>query len=192
MIITLREIQSRIRMGALGVEPEPNWSEAGPCDIPVRLSADFVVLREHANTQRLCDKLALTRPGAPGMTSFPAAQAARYVIPPNGRVAVRSLERLVMPCDLAALVALRSTYARLGLVTSPTLVDPGFEGHLVLEICGGAFPIEVGAGDALFKLVFFNLRARAEPYSGHFQFQDAVLIPECTSSARSPEPSGDS
>jgi len=100
-----------------------------------------------------------------------------FVIQPYMKVLVSTLEYIKMPVNIAALVELRSTFARLGLSIPPTIVDAGFEGQLTLEIHGGAFPVILRKGTRFAHVVFMDVRGEPVPYKGRYQGQRGVTLP---------------
>ena len=55
------------------------------------------------------------------------------LIPPNSFALASSLEYFKMPRNITGLVTAKSTYARCGLGTPPTVLEAGWHGNLVLE-----------------------------------------------------------
>ena len=55
------------------------------------------------------------------------------LIPPNSFALASSLEYFKMPRNVTGLVTAKSTYARCGLGTPPTVLEAGWHGNLVLE-----------------------------------------------------------
>lgn len=56
------------------------------------------------------------------------------VIPAHGYILGRSHEYLRLPSHLAARCVGKSTYARCGIIVNTTPLEPGWKGHLTLEI----------------------------------------------------------
>ena len=79
-----------------------------------------------------------------------------------------TLETVSLPDDLAARVEGKSSLGRLGLLTHATagFVDPGFTGHVTLELSNVAtLPIMLWPGMKIGQLAFFRLSSSAEnPY----------------------------
>lgn len=84
-----------------------------------------------------------------------------------------SLERVVMPNRICAFVHDKSTWARRGVAVQNTHVDPGFRGHLTIELSNhGQEEYLIIAGTPICQLVFHMLDAPARrPYSGKYQDQ---------------------
>lgn len=60
--------------------------------------------------------------------------AQSLVIPPQGFVLGSILEHMVVPLDLVGVVHDKSTNARLGITLQNTVIEPGWEGYLTVEI----------------------------------------------------------
>ena len=101
------------------------------------------------------------------------------IVYPDERVLVNTLEYVALPDDLMGFCCLRSTFARLGLFTPPTIIDAGFEGELVIELVGGAFPVKLYKGQRFLHVVFCKLTSPVEkPYRGQYQRQRGVVLPK--------------
>lgn len=100
-----------------------------------------------------------------------------FVLQPYMKVLVSTLERVGMPDDVAGLIELRSTFARLGLSIPPTVVDAGFEGQITLEVHGGAFPVVLRRGMRFAHVVFYRVEGPPAPYRGRYQGQRGVTLP---------------
>lgn len=94
-------------------------------------------------------------------------------------VLASTLERFCMPIDVQARVADKSTWARRGLAVQNTVIDPGWEGWLTLEITNhGLDPIHVAAGDPICQIIFEWLDfPTVQPYRGKYQEQPAQAVP---------------
>lgn len=91
-----------------------------------------------------------------------------------------TLEAVTLPDDLAARVEGKSSLGRLGLLTHATagFVDPGFSGHVTLELSNVAtLPIVLWPGMKIGQLCFMRLTCAAEHpygsavYGSHYQGQ---------------------
>jgi len=101
-----------------------------------------------------------------------------FIIYPNEHVLLHTMEYIKMPRDLMAFVNLRSSFARIGFILPPTIVDANFEGELTIELIGGNFPIKLYKGDRFLHLVFAKLMTPAKkPYEGKYQGQKGVQVP---------------
>lgn len=101
-----------------------------------------------------------------------------FVVYPNEHVLLHTLEYIKLPNDLMAFVNLRSSYARIGLLIPPTVVDAGFEGQLTIELIGGNFPVKLYAGERFIHLIFAKTSGPVErPYKGKYLGQKGVQYP---------------
>ncbi len=91
-----------------------------------------------------------------------------FILHPGEFVLGSSFEVVTLPDDLAARLEGKSSLGRLGLLTHSTagFVDPGFSGHVTLELSNVAtLPIKLWPGMKVGQLCFFRLSSPAEnPY----------------------------
>ena len=90
----------------------------------------------------------------------------------NGRFALASaIEEFQMPPNLMGVVHDKSTWARQGLSVFNTIIEPGWEGFLTLELDykrDGILCIPAGSGIA--QVIFHQIKEVAE-YNGKYQNQ---------------------
>ena len=79
-----------------------------------------------------------------------------------------------MPRDCLAYVKDKSTWARLGVLVQNTVIEPGWRGHLTLELsCEGNGTIHIPAGSPIAQIVFHKLDEPTEqPYPEDGKYQD--------------------
>lgn len=84
-----------------------------------------------------------------------------------------TMESVKMPDNLAAFVQGRSSIGRIGLtVQNAGFVDPGFYGHITLELKNDApVPIILKPGYPVAQLVFFDCSPVKNPYAGKYNGQ---------------------
>ena len=110
---------------------------------------------------------------------YEVEEGSEFIIYPNERVLLHTLEYIKLPPELMGFVNLRSTYARLGMALPPTIIDGGFEGQLTIELIGGSFPVKLYAGKRFIHVVFAKLTSPVEkPYQGIYQGQRGVTLPK--------------
>jgi dCTP deaminase len=100
-----------------------------------------------------------------------------FVLQPYMKVLVTTLEYVKMPDDVAGLIGVRSTFARLGVSIPPTLIDAGFEGELTIEIHGGAFPVVLRKGMRFAHVAFYRIEGEPVRYLGKYLGQRGVTLP---------------
>lgn len=84
-----------------------------------------------------------------------------------------TLEDFRIPTNVVGYVVDKSTYARRFVTAFNTLLDPGWEGNLTLELANiGEKVIDIRAGDPIAQIVFHWLDESTDlPYSGKYQYQ---------------------
>jgi dCTP deaminase len=93
-----------------------------------------------------------------------------YTLKPGEYVLVETIERVRMPCNLAARVLNRSTIFRCGCTLVNALVDPGYNGTLTFglkNLSDRDFTIEVGSRIA--QIVFEEVDGATKGYDGRYQ-----------------------
>ncbi len=103
------------------------------------------------------------------------------LIPPNSYVLGRSVEYFRMPDNLLAIVLGKSTYARSGIIVNVTPLEPGWEGHVTIEI-GNATPLpaKVYADEGIAQVVFLKGETPDTSYAdkqGKYQHQRGITLP---------------
>jgi dCTP deaminase len=95
------------------------------------------------------------------------------ILRPGDFALASTLERFTMPDDLLARVADKSSWARKGLTAQNTVVEPGWEGYLTLELANhGPNTIRIEAGSPIAQILFELLDEPTEqPYAGKYQNQ---------------------
>ena len=87
-----------------------------------------------------------------------------------------TLETVKLPHNVVGLIKDKSTWARRGLSVFNTLIDPGFEGQITLELKNqGADPIRLPIGVGIAQIMFFECDPVDVPYSGKYQGQEGVV-----------------
>jgi len=110
---------------------------------------------------------------------YECRKADEFVIEPNGRYLLATLEYLKVPPELMGFVELRSSFARLGLYIPPTIIDGGFEGQITIELLGSTFPVKLRKGMRFLHVVFSKVTSPiTKPYSGRYQGQRGATPPK--------------
>ncbi len=162
MLLSDRDILSEIEAKRIVIEP---YDEAmiQPSSIDFRLDRFFRVFENHRypHIDPAADQSDLTREVEP-------AGDEPFILHPGEFVLGSTFEVVTLPDDLAARVEGKSSLGRLGLLTHATagFVDPGFSGHVTLELANVAtLPIKLYPGMKIGQLCFFRLSSPAEhPY----------------------------
>ncbi len=174
MLLSDRDILAELDAGRIRMEP---YDEAmlQPSSIDVRLDRFFRVFENHRypHIDPAADQSDLTREVEPeGEEPF--------ILHPGEFVLGSTYEVVTLPDDVAARVEGKSSLGRLGLLTHATagFVDPGFSGHVTLELANVAtLPIKLYPGMKIGQLCFFRLSSPAnhpygsEKYGSRYQGQ---------------------
>lgn len=93
------------------------------------------------------------------------------LIKSNSPALIVTKEWVELPASLIGFCNLRSTYARQGLVIPPTVVDPGFQGKLVIGIMNANdHDVKLPKDTRFLHLILSECRD-AIPYKGQYQRQ---------------------
>ena len=167
VLLSDRDIKAEIDGGRVRLEP---YDEAmvQPSSIDVRLDRYFRLFDNHkypfidpAEDQPDLTRLIEVERGEP------------FILHPGEFVLGSSFEIVTLPSDLAARLEGKSSLGRLGLVTHSTagFVDPGFSGHVTLELSNAAtLPIKLWPGMKVGQLCFFRLSSPAENSYGSAKY----------------------
>ena len=162
MLLSDRDILDEIDAGRITIKPfDPAMVQ--PASIDVRLDRYFRVFENHRyphiDPAQAQDDL--TR-------EVQAEGDEPFILHPGEFVLGSTYEEVSLPGDLAARVEGKSSLGRLGLLTHATagFVDPGFSGHVTLELANVAtLPIKLYPGMKIGQFCFFRLSSPSEhPY----------------------------
>jgi len=104
------------------------------------------------------------------------------IIPPNSFALARSLEYMRMPRNVLGAVLGKSTYARCGIVTNFTPLEPGWHGFITIEISNTTpLPAKIYANEGIAQVLFFEGDEPCEvsyaDKKGKYQGQQGVVLP---------------
>jgi len=162
VLLSDRDIKAEIDGGRVRLQP---YDEAmvQPSSIDVRLDKYFRLFDNH--------KYPFIDPAQeqPDLTRLIEVERDEpFILHPGEFVLGSSFEIVTLPDDLAARLEGKSSLGRLGLLTHSTagFVDPGFSGHVTLELSNAAtLPIKLWPGMRVGQLCFFRLSSPTEhPY----------------------------
>lgn len=90
-------------------------------------------------------------------------EGAAVIIPPHGYILAYSLEYIRMPNWLKGRCVGKSSNARCGVLVNTTPLEPGWKGHLTIEVANiTPCPVEVYVGEGIAQLEFDTLHATPE------------------------------
>jgi dCTP deaminase len=162
MLLSDRDIKAQIDAGRIALDPL-DLGLMQPSSIDVRLDRFFRLFDNHKypyiDPREQQDDL--TR-----LVEVRSDEA--FILHPGEFVLGSSFEYVTLPDDIAARLEGKSSLGRLGLLTHSTagFVDPGFQGHVTLELSNVAsLPIKLWPGMKIGQLCFFQLSSASEnPY----------------------------
>ena len=162
MLMSDRDIRASIEAGEIGLEPL-DMALLQPSSFDVRIDRFFRLFDNH--------KYAFIDPAEQqdDLTRFvEVAPDEPFILHPGEFVLGSTYEFVKLPDNVAARLEGKSSLGRLGLVTHSTagFVDPGFNGHVTLELSNMAtLPIKLWPGMKIGQLCFFQLSSPSEtPY----------------------------
>ena len=95
--------------------------------------------------------------------AFVPIDTPEVIIPPNSYILGVSVERFKVPRNWIGVCWGKSTYARSGIIVNITPQEPGWEGHLVVEVANGTrLPAKVYTGEGIAQVMFLELRAECQ------------------------------
>lgn len=84
-------------------------------------------------------------------------EGAWFILPAHSYALGVTVERFVIPSDVVGICVGKSTYARCGVITNITPLEPGWSGHLTLEISNSSdSDVRVYAGEGIAQLLFLR------------------------------------
>ncbi|RLA62298.1 MAG: dCTP deaminase [Epsilonproteobacteria bacterium] len=104
------------------------------------------------------------------------------IVPPNSFALARTIEYFKMPSDTLAICLGKSTYARCGIIVNVTPFEPGFEGHITIEISNTTpLPAKIYANEGIAQVLFLQGDEACETTyadrKGKYQSQKGITLP---------------
>jgi dCTP deaminase len=111
--------------------------------------------------------------GVVGSPTFSPEHGNGVVLHTGDFLLASTVEHFAMPEDVLAIVHDKSTWARRGLALQNTVVEPGWRGHLTIELSNhGPHPLSIFEGDPIAQIIFHQLdRYPTKGYDGKYQDQ---------------------
>ncbi|MEM4066255.1 MAG: dCTP deaminase [Candidatus Micrarchaeaceae archaeon] len=143
MILSDLEIKRRLLNGEIEIEPF-SPEDLSPNGIDLRVGNKIV----NINTDQEYDH--------------------GLVCEPDAFYLISTAERITLPLNVVGLVFLKSTWARMGVLIPPTVVDAGFSGILSLSLRVGPLPIKLEQGMKVWHLILAE-SYESTGYKGKYQ-----------------------
>ena len=105
------------------------------------------------------------------------------IVPPNSFALGRSVEYFRIPRTVMTICVGKSTYARCGIITNVTPLEPEWEGYVTLEISNTTpLPARIYANEGIAQVLFFESDELCETSyrdkEGKYQAQVGVTLPK--------------
>ncbi|WP_338521349.1 dCTP deaminase [Candidatus Legionella polyplacis] len=103
-------------------------------------------------------------------------------IPPNSFVLTRTIEYFKIPRNILAICIGKSTYARCGIITNITPIEPEWEGHITIELSNSTnLPVKIYAKEGIIQIIFLesdsNCSISYQDKKGKYQKQIGIKLP---------------
>jgi dCTP deaminase len=163
VILSDRTIREELEAGRIEIDPL-DASCIQPSSVDLHLDRYFRVFRNH--TSRVID----VKEDQDNLTELIKVEPDEepFILHPGEFVLGSTSERVRLPVDLVGRLDGKSSLGRLGLLIHSTagFVDPGFEGHLTLELANVAnLPITLYPGMKIGQISFLMMTSAADvPY----------------------------
>ena len=162
MIFSDRSIREAIDTGSIVIDPfEASYVQ--PSSVDLRVDNGFRVFENHRYSE--------IDPRSPqdDLTQLVEVNGGEaFMLHPGEFVLGSTLERVKLGEDVVARLEGKSSLGRLGLLIHSTagFIDPGFEGHITLELSNVAtLPIAIYPGMKIGQISFYQMTTSAEfPY----------------------------
>ena len=162
MVLSDRSIREELAAGRIVIEPLEEGS-LQPSSVDLRVDRYFRVFRN--DTTPFIDP----KEAQEDLTELVIVEEGRsFILHPGEFVLGSTLERVRLPEDLVSRLEGKSSLGRLGLLIHSTagFVDPGWDGHLTLELSNVAnLPITLYPGMKIGQISFLRMTSPADrPY----------------------------
>ena len=104
------------------------------------------------------------------------------IVPPNSFALARTIEYFNMPDNVLAICLGKSTYARCGIIVNVTPFEPGFKGHITIEISNTTpLPAKIYANEGIAQVLFIEGDEPCEvtyaDKKGKYPAQEGITLP---------------
>lgn len=150
------EVYNLIKNGSLVIEPfEMREEETPPASVDLHLAGKRLVYSGIST-------YTIGEPLPEESKSYETIEDGTYVLKPGASAIFQLYERLALPPFLMGLILPRSSLTRLGVLLSPTYLNPGYQGYCpVLLVNHAPFSVEIpfkkGKSIRLAQVIFVSL-----------------------------------
>ena len=109
-------------------------------------------------------------------------EGVELIMPPNSFALSRTVEWFRIPRDIIVICIGKSTYARCGIILNVTPLEPGWEGHVTIEISNTTpLPAKIYAGEGIVQMIFLmgnkQCKTSYADRDGKYQNQKGITLP---------------
>lgn len=169
------EIKKLINLGRLKISPF-SWEQIRENGVDLTLGKEVAIPKPGED---IIDPTKSTTVDIMQLYAIREIPEEGLLLPPGSCILAHTREYIKMPNNVIALANLKSTLARIGFIIPPTVVDAGFEGQIVIEMCNMHHYIKLRRGMPFLHLVLARLDDEPEiPYQirGHYHRQRGVRL----------------
>lgn len=157
MFLNSEQILGHLQEGTLVIDPPPDDTSISRCAVDIRLGTSFASFRPLPEPDTLLDPSSITASDLWHNVTLDLGQAFR--LDPRSAVLAVTLESVGCPPDLAAFLFPRSDFGRIGVIFQSVIVEPYFQGKLVMLIHNiGSVSVALNTGMKFAKLLFSEVR----------------------------------
>jgi len=162
LIFSDRSIKEALAQGNIAIDPyEPSFVQ--PSSVDLRVDNGFRVFVNHKYSE-----IDPRSPQSDLTQLVEVGDEEPFMLHPGEFVLGSTLERVRLGVDVVARLEGKSSLGRLGLLIHSTagFIDPGFEGHITLELSNVAtLPIAIYPGMKIGQISFYQMTTAADyPY----------------------------
>jgi len=105
------------------------------------------------------------------LASYEPGKKSTFVFQPNKYYLVKTVEKITLPENIAAVFRSRSTLFRCGLTLHTGIANPGFSGSLYFGLANlGALPVKIELGARIASVIFMQIKGKpVNTYRGQWQ-----------------------
>jgi dCTP deaminase len=106
------------------------------------------------------------------LAGYDVRVAENVELPPGAFTLGSTVERFCLPNNLVGIVHDKSTWARQGLAVQNTVIEPGWDGYLTLELTNhSSVTLCISRGDPIAQVIFHYTDEETQGYTGKYQDQ---------------------